>query len=217
MKKYAIITALFCFGLFLNTAAQNPAAKAKMILDKTSKTFKSWKTVTASIAITIENQAKKTKQTQNGNILLKGNKFKMDLTDQVVYCDGTNLWTHLVDADEVQWTLAKNTMGDINPTNVFTMYEKGYNSVFVGESKEGNKLFQVVDLTPTDKSKDVFKVKLFIDKLNNSINKAQLFNKNGTKTLIQIVQITPNKPLDDKIFSFDKKKFPNVEIVDLRK
>jgi len=45
---------------------------------------------------------------------------------------------------------------------------------------------------------------------------AKVFDKNGNIYTYSIVKFTPNAAVTDDLFSFNKSKYPGVEIVDLR-
>jgi outer membrane lipoprotein-sorting protein len=70
-------------------------------------------------------------------------------------------------------------------------------------------------MTPTNKSKQFSKVELAIDK-NNTIVGGNIWEKNGNKYQYDVSGFTPNAPVADALFTFDAKKYPGVEVVDLR-
>jgi outer membrane lipoprotein-sorting protein len=59
-------------------------------------------------------------------------------------------------------------------------------------------------------------VRLNIDKLNKQISNAVIFEKNGNKYTYTIRTFTPNVSVPESVFAFDAKKYPGVEVVDLR-
>ena len=73
-----------------------------------------------------------------------------------------------------------------------------------------------MELTPFDKSKPFFKVLLGIDKSTKVIASTQIFEKNGNKYTYTMSNIATNTAIADDTFVFDAKKYPGVEVVDLR-
>jgi len=71
-------------------------------------------------------------------------------------------------------------------------------------------------LTPFDKSKPYFKIKLFIEKATSNIAKAKVFDKNGNRYTYFVSNFTPNPNLPDLFFTFDQKAYAGVEVIDLR-
>ena len=55
-----------------------------------------------------------------------------------------------------------------------------------------------------------------VDKKDKSVKSWKVWDKNGKRTVFRVDKFMANAPADDKIFTFDKKKYPGVEVVDLR-
>ncbi len=58
---------------------------AKKILDEVSSKFKDYSSVKASFALKIENSAGKVRGTKKGVAYMKGNQYKVELTDQEIF------------------------------------------------------------------------------------------------------------------------------------
>ncbi|RYD73049.1 MAG: outer membrane lipoprotein carrier protein LolA [Sphingobacteriales bacterium] len=215
MKNIFLVAFLVVFG-GASVQAQN-AAKAKEILSKASSKYKSYKAVKADFKYILEIQAEKFKEEQKGTLYLKKQKFRLEMADQTVICDSKTLWTYMKDVNEVQINNYSPQTMDINPAEIFTMYEKGYLYAYMGEETINKKTVHVVELTPTDKKQSFFKVKLFIDKVTNSIAQSKVFEKNGNIYTFEILNFTPNPPAEDNLFTFDTTKMPKQNVVDLRK
>jgi outer membrane lipoprotein carrier protein len=216
MKR--IITAFFALLVISAGAqAQNNTAKAKEILDKVGAKYKGYSTLKADFKYTLEIQSEKFKEEQKGTLYLKKAKFRLEMPDQVVICDNKSIWTYLKDANEVQINDYDAKAMDVNPSEIFTMYEKGYLYTYSGEETINKKVYHLIELTPTDKKQNVFKVKLYVDKANNTLFRSKLFEKSGNIYTYEILSQEPNLKLDDAVyFSFDKTKYPKVTVVDLR-
>jgi outer membrane lipoprotein-sorting protein len=104
----------------------------------------------------------------------------------------------------------------LNPAKLFTIYEKGFKSVYTNDTKVNGKMVHNIDLSPTDTKRSFFKVKLQIDKLNKQIVNAIIFDKNGNRYTYSIKTFTPNIKVPESTFAFDAKLYPGVEVVDLR-
>jgi outer membrane lipoprotein carrier protein len=107
-------------------------------------------------------------------------------------------------------------MEELSPTKIYTIYKKGYKYVFLEEVKEGSQFYEVVELSPEDKTSKVAKVQIKVDKKDKSVKSWKVWDKSGKRTVFRVDKFSPNAPADDKIFTFDKKKYPGVEVVDLR-
>jgi outer membrane lipoprotein-sorting protein len=100
--------------------------------------------------------------------------------------------------------------------DIFTMYGKGFLYKTLETKKEGAKEMVYLELTPKDKKKKFFKLKVKVDKTNQTVLSTQVFEKNGTIHTYSVTNQVPNLKFEDKKFVFDSKKFPGVEIIDLR-
>jgi outer membrane lipoprotein-sorting protein len=100
--------------------------------------------------------------------------------------------------------------------DIFTMYNKGFVSKMGENVKESGRELTVLELAPKDKKKNYFKIKLFIEKNNQQIIKTIVFDKNGSVHTYTITNQIPNIKFDDGYFTFIAKKYPNVEINDMR-
>jgi outer membrane lipoprotein-sorting protein len=191
--------------------------KAKEVLDGVTAKYKSYKSLKATFNIAQENAKEQKKDIQKGTIYLKGNSYKLEIAGQDVISDGKTRWTFLKDANEVQIDNLRVDDNSITPSNIFTMYEKGWNSKYTGEVKKGAITYQLIELIPLDpKSKNVFKVKLTINKADKFISSAQLFDKNGSIQMITVENFSPNAATDESLFSFTASKYPGAEVIDLR-
>lgn len=207
----------------LNSFAQVPKVKvandpeAKKILDAVSAKFKTFKSVKAGFTLKIENGSGKVQGTKTGTVMMKGVKYKVNITGQEIFCDGATIWTYDVSAKEVQVTTLDNSSGSITPQKLFTnFYDKDFLFLLGNDVKRDGKTFQVVELTPIDKTKPFFKVVLEIDKVNKVLMSTRVFEKSGNRYLYAINTMSTSTVIPDDTFSFSTKKYPGVEVIDLR-
>jgi len=215
MKK--IILALFIVGTAFTVNAQTDA-KAKAILAEVSKKYRTYDVVKTDFTFTLNNAQAKVKETQQGTLYVKANanKYKVAMTNQDLISDGKVQWTYLKNDKEVQISNVDNSGDAINPAKIFTIYEKGFKYIYTGDSKVGAKTYQMIDLSPTDTKKSIFKVRLSIDKASKQIANVVIFEKNGNTYTYNVKTFTPNAKVPETTFAFDAKKYPGVEVVDLR-
>ncbi len=194
----------------------NTDKSAEKLLNTVSKRYKAFKSMKADFIYAVESKADKSIEKQKGTLLVKGNKFKLDIAGQVIICDNATLWTYTKEVNEVQVSNYNPKEGAIRIDDIFTMYNKGFLSKIAEEKKEGGKDIVVIELAPTNKKKNYFKIKVTIDKTNQTILKSVVYDKSGTIHTYTITNQVPNLKLEDKTFTFDKANYPKVEIIDLR-
>jgi outer membrane lipoprotein-sorting protein len=164
----------------------------------------------------MENTTKKINEVKTGNIIVKGDKYRLEITGQTVICDGKTVWTYIKDANEVNIDNMKTDDDAINPTKLLNMYEKNFTYKLIKEATVNGKYVQIIDLKPI-KGKKYYKVRLTIDKALLQIVSSVVFDKNQTTTYTYLVtKFTPNFPVTDAGFTFNKASYPGVEVNDMR-
>ena len=187
--------------------------RSKKILDDLSAKTKSYTTLKAEFSWTTEKKDK-SKDTQEGKIQTKGAKYKLEIPGHEIYCDGKTVWDFIKDANEVQVKDMETGAEDaITPTNIFTIYEKGYKYKFEGE----NATTQTISLFPMNPDKKKFHtIKLIIDKNKKQIASVKVMMKDGTTQTYVIKSFAGNTALADADFVFNSKTHPGVSVEDLR-
>jgi len=182
-------------------AAQNNVQKAKKILNKLSKTYKAHKSIKANFTITTTNPDK-SKMTQKGTIWVKKKFFKIDMRDQEIMCDGKTIWTWQKEVNEVQIKKYAPSSREIQPAQLFTIWERGFNYVWAGRITKAGKKIDVIDLVPKTgkEGRDYSKVKLYVDAAKNQIRSATIIKKNGVKITYKLTNQDTKKRLTKNNF-----------------
>lgn len=215
MKKVAFLL-LVMIGLvnlsFVFKSGQNDP-KAQEILDAMSKKYKEMSGFKAKFAYALQNTESKINETAEGEIVVKGSKFRLKLGNQEIFNNGTTVWTYMKESNEVNISSYDPGEDDLNPTKIYTMYQKGYKYLLMGE-QNGN---SIVDLEPLDrKNSQLSKVRIVINKKDKTIKGWKIFEKNGNRYDYNVKAFTPNIKVADSEFTFDKTKYPGVTEIDLR-
>src|SRR5688500_4691155 len=196
-------------------ATNDPAAKK--VLDGVSAKFKTFKTVKASFTYKVENAAGKVLSSKTGSVSMKGTKYRVTIVGQEIFCDGVNVWTYDKAANEVTITKLDNSSNALTPQKLFTnFYDKDFLYKLNGEKKQGTKVIQEIEMTPTDKTKAFHKVYVYVNKANKTITGTRVLEKSGSRYNYTVNTLTPNTTIADSYFVFDTKNYPGVEVVDLR-
>ena len=208
---------LLIFGLISTLSAQTDP-KAKAILAQVSKKYRSYKAIKSNFTFAVQNKQANINESQRGVLYVNSaaNKYKVSMSDKDLISDGKTQWTYLKADKEVQVSDAAGDGDALNPAKVFTMYENGFKYLYTGESKVGAKTYQMIDLSPTDTKKPYFKIRLSIDKATKQIAKVLIFDKNGSNYSYTLTGFSGGTAVPESTFVFDTKKFPGVEVVDLR-
>ena len=148
---------------------------------------------------------------------MKDSKYHVSVTGQEIFCDGNNVSTYDKSTNEVTITKLDPSANTLTPQKMFTdFYDKDFLYKLNGESKAGAKTLQEIELTPIDKTKPYFKVLVYVDKLAKTISSTKIFEKSGDHYTYSILSINTKAVIGDDQFTFDIKKYPGAEVVDLR-
>ncbi|HEX2606392.1 MAG TPA: outer membrane lipoprotein carrier protein LolA [Flavisolibacter sp.] len=221
MKKFFTLVSFAAVALGSQAqTAKNPTMNdpaAKKVLDAVSAKFKTYKSPQASFTYKVENAQGKALSTKKGSVVMKGNKYKVNMDGLEIYSDGKTTWNYDKSANEVTVDNVNTSASAMTPQKLFTnFYDKDFYYKYNGEKKEGGKAVLEVELTPTDKSRPYHKVYVLIDKATNTIYSARFLEKTGGRYTYTINSLKGTSTVADTEFAFDKAKHPGVEVVDLR-
>ena len=220
MKK--ILTTYILLVLLGNIVlAQSKANDPRKILNAMSKKIKSYTSVSIDFSIVHEDNQNVTTNTENGRIVAKNKdfrKFKITMPKSEIYCDGITKWLYMKDIEEINIALADFDSDDMNdnPVKFFTVDRKDMKYSYKQTITENQKQLDEIDFYPKDRNAAYSIIRLHIEKSTNHPLRIKYFGKDGNNYTINVNKITPNLTIDDKIFDFDVKKYPNAEVVDLR-
>ncbi|PXV65427.1 outer membrane lipoprotein-sorting protein [Dysgonomonas alginatilytica] len=211
MKKNLLILAFLFWILGLN------AQDAKSILDKANLAYNQAGGITASFTINTEDVKGKTVYSQDGKAYLKGNKFKIDVPDGITWFDGKTQWVYAKGGDEVN---VSNPTGEelagVSPFVLLSLYKTGFKLNYKGEKKEKTKTVYVIEMIPLGKKSEFTKMVVHIDKATNMFTSVNTFGKDGVNNHLIITKLQTGVNLPDNTFVFNKKDYPQIEVIDLR-
>ena len=214
MKKSIVLFASLL--LFLHSFGQDDP-KSKAIIDKLIAKNKTYKSFDADFSSRLVNTASKLDLKQDGNLKVKDRKFRLTLLDNTVINDGTALYTYSKKTNEVSISDPKEMDETLDPANLFNVYEKGFKSQYVGTGTEDGLAVETIKLFPLEPGKKAFHtVILTVDKAKMEPRKVVMKYKDGNEVTYTLKKFTPNAEMVDALFTFDKSKYPGVEVNDMR-
>lgn len=210
-----------CVVLFAaSIASAQQDMKAKNILDEVSKKAQSYKTISADFVFTMQNKEMEINEKNEGTIKLKGKKYVVNLPDVGVnvYSDGKAVWSYMKDGNQVTISNIDDQSNELmDPSSLFSIYEKGFKSKYVGAKKEGNKIYDQIDLFPEKEDvQDVSKVTILIDKSIMMIHSAEMYTTDDNIYGILVKKMETSKDYPDSDFVFNPANYKDIEVIDLR-
>jgi outer membrane lipoprotein carrier protein len=214
MKTLSITFLLFISAFFTVNAQDLTDPVAKKILAGVSAKFNSATTIKADFIYTLENKEAGLKVSQPGKLWVKGDKYKVGLEQQEIICDSKNVWTYLKDMEEATLSEVDPLNDEFKPSELFTIYEKDFDYIYKGEEVSNGKTMQVIDLSPKDKNKPYYLIRMAIDKKTSEPLEFKLFEKSGNRYTYTIKTLKLNSTMDDSQFTWNKPA--SIEVIDLR-
>ncbi|GAB1858647.1 outer membrane lipoprotein carrier protein LolA [Flavobacteriaceae bacterium MHTCC 0001] len=208
MKKI-IVTICITFTLF-SGFSQN---KGKALLTEVSEKVKHYNNISIDFKYILENTAENIKQETRGDVVLQGEKYKLNILGITRMFDGTKLYTISPEDEEV--TISTQTEdGDdaITPSQMLSFYEDGYTyKMDIVQNIKGRKI-QYVKLTPIDSNSEIENILLGVDATTKHIYNLIQIGKNGTKTTLTVNSFKTNEQLPKTLFTFDQNKYKDYYI-----
>ncbi|MDA0196522.1 MAG: outer membrane lipoprotein carrier protein LolA [Bacteroidetes bacterium] len=208
-------TALMIWGFLLSIGAvaqgqKDPAALT--ILEALSAKYKAYGSFKAEFVYSLINPDN-TKEEISGTMTVKGDKYKLDIGDQVVINDGKTVWTLLKDVNELNISDFYPEDQEISVSTIFTIYENGYKYVYV-ESRD-NGAVDVIDLEPEKGGREIYKIRMLIGSKESDLKSFLMYERSGVKYEYSIKGFNENANVNDAFFGFDEDKFDG-DIIDFR-
>ncbi|MHA8083352.1 LolA family protein [Aquirufa sp. A-Brett2-15D] len=200
MKKVILF---FC--LSFSVFAQSN--KAVSLIDGMQKKYKAMGSFSANFTYQTDGAA-----TMSGSITVKGTKFRLKTAGQEIFNNGKEVATYIKEINEVNISSFDPSEGDLNPAKIYSFDKKSYKISLKGESAG----ISTVELAPVAKGTQVKSIALKIKTKDLSVTEWTIINKAGKKQLFKVSKLNAKVNADDKVFNFDKKTFPGVEVNDLR-
>lgn len=202
---------LVCFGL----SAQNVDGGATATMKKLSSKYAAFSTIKIDYTYKCEKNGKVI-DSKTGKMFVKGSKYYFTFGDQISYCDGKNLWNYQKSVNEVSiYEYDEKEDNLLNPAAILSGWDKDYRAKFIRDEFENGKSLQIIDMTPIHSS-SYYKIRLFIDKNTNEIVKISAYEKDNTIYCYNIDKMVVNTSIEDGVFTFNKAKYPSVDVNDMR-
>ena len=220
MKVTAITLGLF-FSLTAlwsqeSQISQDPAAG--QVLDRVGQKIRLMRSMQADFELVIDDRKEATRNSSEGNLVVKQNKYKINSQGSLVFYDGKTMWTYQSANNEVTITEPDNQANDFmsNPANFFASYKKDFKYRYVGESNFSGVKCHEIDLFPRDLHQPYSRIKVFINVKSDLPEMISSIGKDGIDYSVHLKNLKIDQEIGDDTFAFDPSKYKKVEIVDMR-
>lgn len=206
MKTRTIIASLV---LMLMAQVANAQDNAEALIRILVNQMKSHKNVEMTYQYQINN-SDVTTAPETGKGWLQGNAYKVEMVEQEIVSDGTTIWTYLIDDGEVMISNTEDGT-DNTPLKLLTSLDENYAATLTTIDPQGNATIELAN--PKGQYRRVT-LRANVSKL--AINSLDVYIDDGTKLIVTMQEMKFDQELGDDFFTFDTKKHPKVDIIDMR-
>ena len=190
------------------------AQTAREVLDATAAQFNSRGGVRTKFKAT-QFSGTTPQDEASGTLLLRGQQFQVKTAEMTVWYDGQTQWAMLTGSGEVNVTEpTEEERAAMNPSALLSVYKKGYSMSLRKTSLRGKATFEV---HLRSKNKKAVFSEIYVDVEQGTFTPLCFrAKKDGDWMRLSVYAFQTGAQLPDATFTFPKKDYPNVEVIDLR-
>ena len=207
MKTKNIIACLvLLFATQVVTAQNNAETLVRLMVDQ----VKSHKNVEMAFSYQISPDGKNLGDSEKGHAWLQGEAYKIEMAEQQTISDGKTIWSYLIDDEEVMVSNASDGV-DNTPLKLLTSLDESYVATLTGIDNQGVATVELAN--PKGQYK---RVTLKINTKKTELKSADIYMEDGSKVIVNVEEMKFDQQLDSNFFTFDTKKHPKVDVIDMR-
>ena len=199
-----------CIALVFAAQAVSAQNNAEKIIRVMVDQVKNHKNVEMVFSYQISPDGKTLGESEKGHAWLQGEAYKIEMAEQQTISDGKTIWSYLIDDEEVMVSNASEGT-DNTPLKLLTSLDENYAATLTGIDTKGIASIELAN--PKGQYK---RVTLKVDTKKNDLKSADIYMEDGNKVTINVEEMKYDQKLDDKFFTFDEAKYPNVDVIDMR-
>ena len=204
--KNMIACLLFLFAAQAVNAQNNADAIIQVLVNQ----IKSHKNVEMTFSYQLTSDGNTTGNSEKGHAWLQGEAYKIEMAEQQTISDGKTIWSYLIDEKEVM--ISNATEGtDNTPLKLLTSLDKNYAATLTNIDAQG-----IANIELANPKGQYKRITLKINTKKNELKSADIYVEDNSKLAINVEDMKYDQALDDKFFTFDTKKHPKVDVIDMR-
>ena len=204
--KNIIACLLLLFAAQAVSAQNNADAIIRVLVDQ----IKSHKNVEMIYNYQLNANGQDLGDAEKGHAWLQGEAYKIELQDQQTISDGKTIWSYLIEDEEVMVSNASEGT-DNTPLKLLTSLDKSYVASLTNIDAKGIATIELAN--PKGQYK---RVTLKVNTKKTELKSADIYMEDGNKIVVNVEEMKFDQKLDDNFFTFDTKKHPKVDVIDMR-
>ena len=204
-KKNIIACIAFLFAAQAVTAQNNAETLIRLMVNQ----MKNHKNVELNYQYQVDAEGQ-TSDAQEGIAWLQGEAYKVEMAEQHIISDGKTIWTYLIEDKEVMISNATDGV-DNTPLKLLTSLDESYAATLAGIDAQG---VATIELANPKGQYSRVTLKANVNKME--IKSLDVYMQDGSKLIITVDKMKFDQELGEKFFTYDTKKHPKVDVIDMR-
>ena len=190
--------------------------EARAVFEKIRAKYDAYNAVKVDVSVEIEVPEQPAIK-QEGSLVQKDDRYRLDMPDQMHLSDGKQLWIYLKGKNQVQiHDISDDEDAMMSPKDLLKFYERDdFIYALTNEFFDKKRTVQQIELKPTERDGEIRKFRVEVNKKTAEIISIKAFFTDGVRYSVYIDKLTPN-PSIAADFTFDEKDYPGVRVEDLR-
>ena len=201
--------------VFFSLAAYSQSdAEAIKILDRFSAIAMGAPSVSMKFNLETVDQVEGTKNNVSGSIILSKDKYRLDMTNNIIWFNGETSWSYLPAEKEVTINKAdkKDNSFQNRPSAIFSMYKSGYKCRLIEERSDS----YIIDLYPEDIKSEILRVRISIGKQMMNLRSLEYKQRDGIIKTLHVTDYDLKQKPGPESFVYPQAKYKGVEVIDMR-
>lgn len=214
-RNILLVALLVC--ITITTSGQQDSRAAKY-LQSVSDQFDMNKGYQLQMDYIREDLMQKTSAEGEGEIWMKGMKYKIVVDEYIIYFNGEKLYSQDTGNEEVYASVPDpDQPGYLQavPIKIIKSYEQDFNYMYIGETPLLDRKLIEIQLYPKVRSGPYSMLKMFINPGSLKLEAFQLKHKEGILYTMILSEIKEDQTIKESTFEFDPAAYPNTEIIEL--
>jgi outer membrane lipoprotein carrier protein len=190
------------------------AETAEDVLERVRRKYDSIKDAQIAFSQKVKFSTARLEQNAEGTLYLKkGNRYRLELSDQIIVTNGQTVWSYSVPNNQVLIDNFKMDERSLSPEKVLTGAPTEYYSTLLGKENIAKQECVILKLVPRNDDAFVRTLRLWVDG-GSLIRKAELLDINGKSTEYIVHDVKVNTGVQDSRFIYEIPE--DADVVDLR-
>jgi len=218
MKIYPHLWLLAALAFLSAEAFNQQDSRADQYLQTVSQQFDLDQAYVIKMDYIREDLMQETSAEGEGTIWMKGLKYKIVVDEYIVYYNEEKLYSQNTETEEVYVSVPEpDEPGYLQavPIKIIKAYEQDFNYQYIGNTTLMGKNLIEIQLYPKDISGPYSMLKMFVNPVSHRLQATQLKHKEGILYTMLLSEIREDKSIEESMFEFDPRAYPNTEIIEL--